>query len=156
MWGRRRRRRRVGRRRKRKVVWWRVASWQLCREKTDPPLLPPQTVFLGGFGEAFGWNDNEAIKAADPLRARLSSFSDHHWGKPDEHPTHKRDCIAKTCLQCICLSVCLQPYNEHILVHPLVATVATDFQRQAAYNGANYCLSVCLWPYTINVTLTHL
>ena len=47
MWGRRRRRRRVGRRMKRKVVWWRVASWQLCREKTDPPLLPPQTVFFG-------------------------------------------------------------------------------------------------------------
>ena len=50
MWGRRRRRRRVGRRRKRKVVWWRVASWQLCREKTDPPLLPPQTVFWVALG----------------------------------------------------------------------------------------------------------
>ena len=23
--------------------WWRGAFWQLCREKIDPPLLPPQT-----------------------------------------------------------------------------------------------------------------
>ena len=83
----------VGRRQR---PWWRVASWQLCQEKTDPSLLPPQTKGL------LFWVALVRLLTANLLRAHSQTIIK---ASLNEHSTHKWECITKTCLY-VCLFVC--------------------------------------------------